>query len=55
MLGYEPIGGKWTFFCFAIPTLIGILFTKYLMKETKGIDPFKLKRLYSSESNASFV
>ena len=53
MLTYEPIGGKFTFLFFAIPTLLGILFSVFIMKETKERNPHDLKRLFATSSNVS--
>jgi len=51
----ETIGGKWTFVFFAVPNIIGILFTVFIMKETEGVPADQLKKLYASSSNKSML
>lgn len=55
MIESEALGGKWTFIIFAVPNILGLLFTVYLMKETSGVDVFELKRLYSDDDNSSLL
>ena len=55
MLTYEPIGGKWTFIFFAIPTLLGVLFSVFVMKETQEKTTHELKRLYGTSSTLSVI
>lgn len=55
MLETELIGGNWTFFIFAVPNLLGIFFTVYIMKETEGVAAQDLKKLYSTFENKSML